>query len=205
MKALELKLQACIINSREIQCTTGLVLLGRKAERVHTNPVIVGDAGVVLVWLAKVEVRALASAEALVAVKLELDVVDRAVVVVLSIITRCNEALDLCWLGQAPSIVEWVDSLLVMASDLGGPVDGLGGVVEVQSHRERNSLAPERRGDLAASELELLNEVLVAHLREATALVSVKVEEVRVELGGVRHPFNVGATASSVYTDLLLN
>ena len=148
----------------------------------------------VLVWLAKVEVRALASAEALVAVKLELDVVDGAVVVELSIITRCNEALDVRWLGRTPSIVEWVDSRLVLASELRGPVNGLRWVIKIESHRERNSLSSMKsRGDLAASELELLNEVLVAHLREATALISVKVEEVRVELGGIRHAINAGA------------
>ena len=178
------------------------MLLRREAERVHTNPVVVGDAGVVLVWLAKVEVRATASTEALVAVKLELDVLDRAVVVVLSIITRCDEALNVRWLSLAPSIVEWIDGRIILASELGGPIKGLGGVVEVQSHRERNRLGTESRGDLAASELELLNEVLVAHLREATALVSVKVEEVRVELGGIRHAINAGARVSS---NLLLN
>jgi len=183
------------------------VLLRREAERVHTDPVIVGDTGVVLVWLAKVEVRPLANTEALVAVKLELDVVDGAVVVVLSIVTRCNEALDVRRLGLAPSIVEWIDGLVILTSELSGPVEGLGGVIKIESHRERNCIAAESRGDLAASELELLNEVLVAHLREATALVSVKVEEVRVELGGIRHASYVGARGSRgiVCQNLLLS
>jgi hypothetical protein len=72
----EVKVKSTVINTRHITGATGLVLLGFKTERVdiYTSR---WDIGVVLVWLNKVKVAAIALREAIVTIKLDLTSEDR--------------------------------------------------------------------------------------------------------------------------------
>ena len=65
------KLQSCVVNSGEVACARWLVLLWAQGEGIHVNT-SVGVTSVVLVWLHKIEVRALTLREAILAVQLKL-------------------------------------------------------------------------------------------------------------------------------------
>ena len=186
----EVELQAGVVDAAEIQRARRLELLRREAEGVHAQPVVVGDAGVVLVRLAQPEVLAVAHREALVPVQVEPHLVDRAVQSQVLVLTRGDLGVhhrDVRPNGLVP-VVEGVRNLLVQGRVLGGPVDGLGRVVEVEAHGERrHRVVGELARDLAAGELQLLDQVLVRHLREPLALIGVQVEEVREQLRLVHH------------------
>eukprot|EP00965_Chrysotila_dentata_P221099 6192192-Pleurochrysis_carterae.AAC.1 len=196
MPWLEHELEGCIVDAREIERSARLVLLRAQAERVHPDPVVVRHARMVLVRLAEPEVRPVPRAETFVPIELQVDLIDRAVVVVL-----VDEPIDrvlaqLLGLLEPMAVVKRVGLLRIgdiglriiarsfWVGHFGRPVDGLGRVVEVQGHRKGRVRS---RIDLirhfCASVLQLLDQILVRHLGEPSPLVRVQIKEVRVQLG----------------------
>ncbi len=135
------------------------MVLRLEGERVHVDTYR-GGAGVVLVGLHVVEVRAEALVKAIVAV--QLDLADRSGVIALGI-----------------TIVEGLVVLVVAvheAVELRDPHKLLHGVVKGHLDIVR------RRGHrLGTRELELLNQILMGHLGEAATLLRVEVDVVRPE------------------------
>ena len=86
----EVKVKSTVINTRHITGATWLVLLGFKTERVdiYTSR---WDIGVVLVWLNKVKVAAIALREAIVTIKLDLTSEDR---VHTTVKERCTRGIN---------------------------------------------------------------------------------------------------------------
>ena len=147
-----------------------------------------GHVGVVLVRLDLVEVATFAHLEAVVAVELEESSDDR---VATSHAFHASNGVASLEDGSVPPIGEverllalpGVDNTVIARYEriaLDNPHELLAGVVEV----ELELVA--RAGDgFSASELESLNEVLVRHLGELAALVSVEVDVVNIQRGGL--------------------
>ena len=161
------------------------MLLRLERERVHVDA-HGRHVGVVLVGLHQVEVLALTLGEPIVAVELHLRSHDGVL---------ARQALHAGYRvarleHRAVEVVGVVEGLLALVGAnhrvvarhervaLHDPHQLLGGVVQVEL-----DLVGRRGHRLAASELELLNQVLVRHLGEAAALVSVQVDVVHVERG----------------------
>jgi len=177
--------QGGIVNTGEVACAAGLVLLRLQGEGVHvdTNS---GDVGVVLVGLDQVEVASLTVAEPVVTVELD-DTGYNGVVASQTLNT--GYGVSRLQDGTVPpvGVVEGLLSLpganyVVVAADervtLNYPYKLLARVVEVQANLVLGT------GDgLTASVLQLLNQVLVRDLGEAATLVSVQVDVIYVQGG----------------------
>ena len=174
-----------VVDTREVARARRLVLLRLEGERVHVDAHR-GDVRVVLVRLDQVEVLALALAEAVVAVELDLRRHD-GVLARHALHTRHGVAgLE----DGAVEPVRVVERLLALvgihrriagdeAVALDDPDKLLRGVVEVELDLVRRG-----RHGLTARELELLDQVLVRDLGEAAALIRVEVDVVDVERRG---------------------
>ncbi len=188
-----------VINAGQVARARGLVLLGleREGVDVDTNR---GDVGVVLVRLDLVEVAALTNLEAVVAVELEERGDNR---VATSHALKAGDGVARLEDGAVPPVRE-VEGLLalpgvddgVIARHEGVALDNphklLARVVEVELE-----LVGGGRDGLTASELEGLNQILVSHLGELAALISVEVDVVHVE-GRSREVRGVDAVADGV-------
>ena len=163
------------------------MLLGLEGERVDvdTNR---GDVGVVLERLHLVEVAAFADLEAIVAVELEESSHDR---VATSHALNASDGVTRLQHGAVPPVRE-VERLLslprvnngVIARHIGVALDDpdefLARVVEVQLELVAGA------GDgFSTSELEGLNQILVRDLGELAALISVQVDVVNIQRGGL--------------------
>ena len=184
--------ECSIVDTREVACARGLVLLGLEREGVHVDT-HGRDVCVVLVRLDQVEVLALALRETVVAVELHLGG-HRGVVAGHTL----NAGHGVARLQHgAVEPVGVVEGLLALPGVDGGIIAGhervalhnpdklLCGVVEVEL-----DLVGRGCHGLTACELELLDEVLVGDLGEAAALISVEVDVVHVE--GGRHEASSG-------------
>ena len=126
---------------------------------------------VVLVWLHATEVAALASAEAVSAVELELDAL-KELVLGAGVEVVCG------YLGVLVEAAGPVVEGVLAVSALDAPYELLNGVVEVKVDVGVLVLGGYAGG---AVHLELLDEVLVALTGEAAALISVKVVVIYIE------------------------
>ena len=185
-----------IVNAGEVAGAAGLVLLGLEGKAVHVDT-DGGDVGVVLEGLDQVEILALTLSEAVVAVELDLGSHNG---VLAGKALNTGDGVARLQDGAVPpvGVVEGLLALpgandVVVARDegitLNNPHKLLAGVVEVEA-----DLVGRAGHRLATGELELLDEVLVAHLGEAAALVSVQVDVVHVEGGG--HKARLGHTVA---------
>jgi len=156
------QVQHGIVNAGEVARAAGLELLGLQCEGIHVDA-SGGGAGVVLVGLHEVEVAALTLRETVLAVQLDLGHGGRVAQV---------------GVGVAPRGVGRGEAVQV-AGVLHHPHDLLAGVVEGQL-----DLVGGGGHGLSASELKLLNEVLVGHLCEAAALLRVQVHIVHIQRAG---------------------
>jgi len=174
-----------VIDTRKIASAAGLVELRGEGKGVYVDT-SGGAIGVVLVGLHFVEVASLAHLEAVMTVELKESGDDR----VLSSHTLDSGVGETAKLDGAIPEVGVVEGLLTIpVVDNGGiarhegialdnPDELLHGVVEVELDLVG------RRGDgLATGELENLNEVLVGHLGELAALISVEENIVDIERG----------------------
>ena len=162
------------------------MLLGLESERVHvyTNS---GDVGVVLVRLHFVEIATLAYLETIVTVELEERSDAR---IATSHTLNTSDGVTRLQDGAVPPIGE-VEGLL----SLPGVDDGISAVSEgITLHNPDElltrvvevelELVGRRRDGLTASELEYIDEVLVADLGELATLIRVEVDVVHIEGGG---------------------
>jgi hypothetical protein len=161
------------------------VILRLEGERIHvdTNS---GDVGVVLVGLHQVEVLALTLGESVMTVELDLGEHDR---VLAGEALNAGHGVTRVEDGAIPP-VRVVEGLLALPGVDGGSIAGeervaldnpdklLARVVEVEL-----DLVGRGRDGLGASELELLDEVLVGDLGEAPALISIEVDVIDIERG----------------------
>ena len=178
--------QCRVVNTRQVACATGLVLLGLESERVHIDA-HGWDVCVVLVGLHQVEVGTLAHLESVVAVELEQGR-DNGVAARHALHTGHGVARLEHRSVPPIRVVEWLLSLVgadhrVIAAHervtLHNPHELLARVVEVQLDLVA------RGGDgLTASELEHIDQVLVRDLGELAALICVQVDIVHIERGG---------------------
>ena len=147
-----------------------------------------GHVGVVLVRLHLVEVAAFADLEAIVAVELEQGSHDR---VATSHTFYASDGVTRLQHGAVPPIGE-VEGLLALPGvdnsviarheriALDNPHELLARVVEVELQLVAGA------GDgLSTSELQGLNQILVRHLRELAALISVEVDVIDIQRGGL--------------------
>ena len=173
-----------IVNTGEVAGAAGLVILGVQGEGVHvdTNR---RDVGVVLERLHQVEVRPLTLRESIVAVELHLG--NHRGVLTRKTLDAGDGVAGL--LGGTVEPVSEVEVLLTLVLvqgvtagreriTLGHPDELLARVVEGQL-----DLVGGGGNRLRASELELLDQVLVGDLGEAAALLRVEVDVVDVERG----------------------
>ncbi len=178
--------QRGVVNTRHVAAARGLVVLRVKGERVYVNAYC-GDVGVVLEGLDQVEVLALTLGEPIVTVQLHLGnhrgVLARKTLNCRNGVTRLQ--------GGAVKPVRVVERLLSLVNihravagheviTLDNPDQFLHRVVE--GHLD---LVGAGRNRLIAGELQLLNQVLVGDLSEATALLRIQVDVVNVQ--GRRH------------------
>ena len=181
-----------VIDTGQIASAAGLVLLRLQSKRVQVDTHR-RDVGVVLVRLYPVEVVAVAHGEAVVAVQLDQRGDHR---VATGHALHAGHAVTGFQNGAVPE-VGVVERLLALpgvdlrviarhvAVALHHPDELLARVVEVQL-----DLVGGGGDGLAASELEGVDQVLVGHLGELAALVSVQVDVVHVQRGG--HQTSVG-------------
>lgn len=182
-----------IVDTREIARARRLVLLRAKTERIQVD-VLFWDARVMLVRLHKAEVRLRADLETIVAVEEDLGVSHEIDGV------RRNRRAGEGGREIEPIVVSGTDRKVALT--LENPDKLLDGVVEVKTNLVGNLVKLER---LSASELELIDEVLMRHLREAAALLGIEVDIVDpestrvetdlavVELGDIREEIAIAS------------
>jgi hypothetical protein len=174
-----------VINTRQVASTAGLVLLGLQGEGIHVDT-HGRHVGVVLVGLHLVKVASLTHLEAVVAVELQQGSHGG---VVAGQALHASHGVARLQHGAVPP-VGVVEGLLSLPGPNHGviarhegialhhPDQLLTGVVEVQLE-----LVGGGGHGLTASELQGLDQVLVRHLGELAALVSVQVDVIHVEGG----------------------
>jgi hypothetical protein len=201
-----------VINTGQVACARGLVLLRLESERVDVDT-DGRDVGVVLVRLDLVEVATFADLESVVAVELD----ERSDARVLaSHALNAGDGVARLKNRSVPPVgeVEW---LLALPREDGGIVAGhegialdnpdelLARVVEVELE-----LVGGRGDGLTASELEDVDEVLVGDLGELATLISIEVDVVDVEGGSnqvgsgdsVADDVNVGVLGSGIEAEV---
>ena len=174
-----------VIDTGQVAGAAGLVLLRLQSKGIHVDT-SGGDVGVVLVGLHLVEIATLADLEPVVAVELQQS---RNARVLARHALHTSDGVARLQHGAVPPIGE-VERLLALPGvhhrvvarhegiTLHNPHKLLARVVEVQLELVG------RAGDrLGTSELQSLNQILVAHLGELTTLVRVQVDVVHVERG----------------------
>jgi len=173
-----------VVNTGEVAGAAGLVVLGVEREGVDVDADR-GDIGVVLVGLDQVEVGAIAFGEAIVAVELDLGN-GRGVLARQTLDTGDGvaglERRPVEPVGEVERLLALVDIHRAIAGRKGialcDPDELLARVVE--GHLD---LVGRTGNGLRASELELLNQILVGDLRKAAALLRVEVDIVDIERG----------------------
>ena len=176
-----------VINTGQVASPAGLVLLRLQGKGVHVDA-HGGHVGVVLEGLHLVEIAALAHLEPVVAVELEQSSNAR---VPASHALHASDGVARLHDRAVPPVGE-VEGLLTLPGvhhgvvarhegiALHNPHQFLARVVEVQLQ-----LVGRRSDGLGTSELQSLNQVLVAHLGELAALIRVQVDVVHVQRRGL--------------------
>ncbi len=175
--------QRRVIDTREVAAARRLVFLRLEGERIHVDAHS-GDVGVVLVGLHQVEVLALTLAEAIVTVQLNLGshhgVVTRHALHTGHGVARLQHgAVPPVGVVEGLLSLPGVDHAVLAAHErvaLHNPHQLLGRVVEVQL-----DLVGRAGHGLTASELQLLDQVLVRHLRKPAALIRIQVDVVHIQ------------------------
>ena len=160
------QVQHGIVNAREVAGATGLDLLRLQSEGIDADIVSGPGVSVVLVGLDHREIVALALHEAVLAVQLNLGHGSGVIAVVIIIIAR-NVSLVVA---------------VIKDGVLDRPHHLLTGVVELELDLVRGG-----GHRLSASELELLNQILVCHLGETTTLLGIQIDVVHEQRAG-HHP-----------------
>ena len=178
--------QGGVINTGQVACPRGLVLLRGQGKGVHVDT-HGRHVGVVLVGLHLVEIASLADGEAVVAVQLDQGSHHG---VLASHALYASQGVSRLGHGPVPPIgvVERLLALpgvhhVVIARHIGialhHPHQLLTGVVEVQLQLVGGGV-----DGLGPSELQHLNQVLVGHLGELATLVSVQVDVIHIQRAG---------------------
>ncbi len=175
-----LELEGGGVNTREVGTARRLVLLRLEGERVHVDSGRTRNVAVVLVGLHQVEVASLADRESIVSVELKLHCrsrvarKQRTTVLVVERTQNIREVRPLVVGKNTLEVINITGGNQVVV--LHNPDQLLHRVVEVQT----NSVVGGGQS-LLTCELQLLNQVLVRDLGEATTLISVKVDVVNIQ------------------------
>ena len=177
--------QRGVVNTGHVAAAAGLVVLGVQGERVHVDAHR-GDVGVVLEGLHQVEVLALTLRETVMAVQLHLGH-HRGVLAGQTLHSRDGVARLQRRAVKPVRVVERLLALPLVHAAVAGherialhhPDQLLARVVE--GHLDLVGAGGHR---LVAGELQLLNQILVGHLGEPAALLSVQVDVVHVQRRG---------------------
>lgn len=174
-----------VINAGEVAGTAWLVILWLQGKGIHvdTNS---WDVGVVLVWLDQVEVLAFTLGESVMTVELDLGednwvLTGEALHAGHGVTREEDGAIPPVGVVEWLLTLPWVDDGVLAGQEgvaLDNPHEFLGWVVEVQL-----DLVVAGGDGFSTSELELLDQVLVADLGEASALISVQVDVIHVQGG----------------------
>jgi len=209
--SLDGDLERGVINAREVARARRLVVLGLQGERIHVDTRRGRNAGVGLLGLHKVEVRAITSVEAILAVELQLASNDGVLETIIGVGARDSQAVEgqgrhMALAGKGVSISDSrrgrrdsrgvsrnnrrrhdggeVRPLRVTSNDVGVVTDSPDELLDGVVEVELDGggrIGGVTSDRLHTSELELLNQVLVRDLGEAATLISVKVDVINPE------------------------